>query len=131
MESIINRWKARAQQLKLEVYSLYIAYKDKRTPWYAKVFAAMVVGYAFSPIDLIPDPIPILGYLDDLVLIPVGVFLAVKMIPKQVMEDSRQKAREVVAQGKPINKVAAVIIVLIWIGLAVVAGFIIYRWIRG
>jgi uncharacterized membrane protein YkvA (DUF1232 family) len=130
MKSFIDRWKARAKQLKLEVYALYIAYKDSRTPWYAKVFAAVVVGYAFSPIDLIPDPIPIIGYLDDLVLIPLGAYLAVKMIPAQVMADSRQKAEEVMALGKPINKLAAAVIILIWIGLAVVGGLIVYRWVK-
>jgi uncharacterized membrane protein YkvA (DUF1232 family) len=130
MESFINRWKEWAKQLKLEIYALYIAYKDRRTPWYAKIFAALVVGYAFSPIDLIPDPIPILGYLDDLVLIPLGAYVAVKMIPLQVMTESRQKASELMAQGKPVNKVAAAIIVLIWIGLAVVAGVIVYRWVK-
>lgn len=130
MESFIDRWKERAKQLKLEVYALYIAYKDSRTPWYAKIFAALVVGYAFSPIDLIPDPIPVLGYLDDLVLIPLGAYVAVKMIPSQVMAESRQRAREVMAQGKPVNKVAAAIIILIWIGLAVAAGVIVYRWMK-
>ena len=130
MNSFIDRWKAHASQLKVEVYALYIAYKDRRTPWYAKVFAAVVVGYAFSPIDLIPDPIPVLGYLDDLVLVPFGAFLAVKMIPPQVMADSRQKAEEVMAQGMPIIKLAAVIIVCIWIGLALVGGWIVYRWLN-
>ncbi len=130
MESFIDGWKTRANQLKTEVYALYIAYKDRRTPWYAKIFAALVVGYAFSPIDLIPDPIPVLGYLDDLVLIPLGAFLAVKMIPAAVMADSRQKAREVMAQGNPVNKLAAVIIIFIWIGLAVILGMIVYRWIK-
>lgn len=130
MGSFINRWKGRAKQLKLEVYALYIAYKDKRTPWYAKIFAALVVGYAFSPIDLIPDPIPILGYLDDLVLIPLGAYLAVKMIPSKVMIESREKAREVMAQGKPVNIYAAVIIVLIWIGSVVATGVLIYRLVH-
>jgi uncharacterized membrane protein YkvA (DUF1232 family) len=88
------------------------------------------VGYAFSPIDLIPDTIPILGYLDDLVLIPLGAYVAVKLIPSQVMTDSCQKAREVMAQGKPVNKVAAAMIVLIWIGLALVAGVLVYRWVK-
>ena len=131
MASFLDTWKARAQQLKTEVYALYLAYKDPRTPWYAKLFTALVVGYAFSPIDLIPDPIPILGYLDDLVLIPLGAFLAVKMIPPQVMEESREKAKEMMAQVKPVNKVAAVVIVLIWIGMAVLAGVIVYRWVKG
>ncbi len=131
MSSLLDSWKTRARQLKTDVYALYLAYKDPRTPWYARIFAAVVVGYAFSPIDLIPDPIPVLGYLDDLVLIPLGVFLALKMIPSQVMADSRQKALEVIAQGKPVNKVAALVIVMIWIGLAVLAGIIIYRlWKR-
>ena len=88
MKSIIENWKIRAKGLKTEVYTLYLAYKDPRTPWYARIFAAVVVGYAFSPIDLIPDPIPILGYLDDLVLIPLGAYLAVKMIPAEVMAES-------------------------------------------
>jgi uncharacterized membrane protein YkvA (DUF1232 family) len=127
MPSFIDTWKTRAQQLKTEVYALYLAYKDPRTPWYARIFAAMVVGYAFSPIDLIPDPIPILGYLDDLVLIPLGVFLALKMIPVEVMSENREKAREVMAQGMPVNKVAAAIIVLIWIGLAALAVVLVYR----
>ena len=131
MASLLDTWKTRARQLKTDVYALYLAYKDPRTPWYARIFAAVVVGYAFSPIDLIPDPIPILGYLDDLVLIPLGVFLALKMIPPQVMADSRQKAIEVIAQGIPVNKAAALVIVLIWIGLAALAGVIIYRlWKR-
>ena len=131
MPSILDTWKTRARQLKTDIYALYLAYKDPRTPWYARIFAAVVVGYAFSPIDLIPDPIPVLGYLDDLVLVPLGVFLALKMIPPQVMVDSRQKAVEVMDQGKPVNKAAALVIVIIWIGLAVLAGVIIYRlWKR-
>jgi uncharacterized membrane protein YkvA (DUF1232 family) len=131
MASFLDTWKARAQQLKTEVYALYLAYKDQRTPWYAKIFTAVVVGYAFSPIDLIPDPIPILGYLDDLVLVPLGAYLAVKMIPPQVMAECREKAKEVMAQGKPVNKIAAAVIVLIWIGLMVLGGMAVYGWVKG
>jgi uncharacterized membrane protein YkvA (DUF1232 family) len=130
MPSFIDSWKARAHQLKTEVYALYLAYKDLRTPWYARIFAAGVVAYAFSPIDLIPDFIPVLGYLDDLVLIPLGVFLAMKMIPAEVMSESRQQARQLMAQGKPVNKVAAAIIVLVWVGLAALVGVMVYRWGR-
>ena len=126
----MDRWKVKAQQLKTEVYALYLAYKDRRTPWYAKVFTAVVVGYAFSPIDLIPDPIPVLGYLDDLVLIPLGAYLAVKMIPPQVMEESRARAKEVMALGKPVNKVAAAVIITIGVGLAVVVGMVAYRIVK-
>ena len=130
MPSFIDSWKARAQQLKTEVYALYLAYKDPRTPWYARIFAAGMVAYAFSPIDLIPDFIPVLGYMDDLVLIPLGVFLAIRMIPVEVMSESRRQARQLMAQGKPVNKVAATIIVLIWIGLAALVGVMVYRWLK-
>ena len=118
MPQFIDRWKQAARRLKTEVYALYLAYRDPRTPWYARIFAGLVAGYAFSPIDLIPDPIPILGYLDDLVLIPLGVKLALGMIPQEVMGECRIKAEEVMAQGKPVNWVAAAVIVLIWLALA-------------
>lgn len=130
MPPFLDTWKARAHQLKTELIALYLAYKDPRTPWHARVFAAVVVGYAFSPIDLIPDPIPVLGYLDDLLLVPLGVYLALKMIPPQVMVESREKAQELAAQGKPVNKVAAAVIVLIWLGLAALAVVIVYRLVK-
>ncbi len=130
MSEFIEGWKRRARQLKTEVYALYLAYRDPRTPWYAKVFTALVVGYAFSPIDLIPDFIPVLGYLDDLVIVPLGAFVAMKMIPADVMEESRGKAKVKVAEGKPVNKLAAVVIVVIWVGLAVVVGVAVYRMVR-
>lgn len=131
MPPLFETWKTRAHQLKTDVFALYLAYKDPRTPWHARIFAALVVGYAFSPIDLIPDPIPILGYLDDLVLIPLGVFLALKMIPPEVISESREKAKESIAMGKPVNKVAAAIIVLIWIGFAALAIILVYRLCNG
>ena len=127
MGQFIERWKHEARRLKVEIYALYLAYKDPRVPLYARVFAACVVGYAFSPIDLIPDPIPILGYLDDLVLIPLGVILALKMIPKDVMAEYREKAREIMAQSKPVNKVAATVIIAIWVFLAALCVFAMVR----
>lgn len=130
MPSFLDVWKFHAHRLKTELYALYLAYKDPRTPWYARILAGVVVAYAFSPIDLIPDPIPILGYLDDLVLLPLGVFLALKLVPPLVMSESRVKAVEVIAQGKPVNKVAAGVIVLIWIGLAALATVIIIRLLK-
>ncbi len=111
-------WKERAQQLKAETYALYLAYRDPRTPWHARVFAAIVVAYAFSPIDLIPDFIPVLGYLDDLLLVPLGILLAIKIIPPEVMQDSRAKAQEALAQNKSIGRTAAIAIVAIWLLLA-------------
>ena len=114
----MNRWKERAKQLKSETYALFLAYRDRRTPWVARLFAACVVAYAFSPLDLIPDFIPVLGYLDDLILLPLGVALALKMIPPAVMADSRARAQEMLAQDRPRNWVAGVAIVAIWLLLA-------------
>lgn len=117
--TFIDKWKQRARDLKTEVYALYLAYRDPRVPWYGRLFAACVVAYAFSPLDLIPDPIPVLGHLDDLILIPLGITLALRMIPPQVMADSRAKAQAAARAGKPTNWVAAGAIVAIWILLVV------------
>ena len=118
--------KQRARQLKAEIYALYFAYKDPRVPLYARIFAACVVGYAFSPIDLIPDPIPVLGYLDDLVIVPLGIWLALKMIPTEVMGDSRIKAGERLKEKRPVNWVAGAIVLLIWLALAIL--FVRFAW---
>jgi len=127
---MLESWKRFASQLKRETYALYLAYRDPRTPWYAKAFSALVVGYAFSPIDLIPDPIPILGYLDDLILVPLGVSLALKMIPPVVLEESRTRAQEVMEQGKPVNKAAAAVIIAIWVLLAAAIAVAVYRLLQ-
>lgn len=95
-------WKKRAQDIKKETYALFLAYKDPRTPWSAKVFTGLVVAYAFSPIDLIPDFIPILGYLDDLVLVPLGIRTAIKMIPPNVLAECRAKAQTEMRENKPV-----------------------------
>ena len=128
--STIERWKQRARQLKTETYAIYLASKDPRVPWYAKILIAFVVAHTFSPIDLIPDPIPVLGYLDDLVLVPVGVALALKMIPPAVLAECREKAQAVMSQGKPTNWTAAGVIVTIWLLLAVLAIILVVRTVR-
>jgi len=115
---LLDSWKQRANRLKLETYAIWLAYKDPRVPWHARAFAACVVGYAFSPIDLIPDPIPVLGYLDDLVLIPLGIGLALRMIPPEVMVECRQRAEAAMREGKPTNWKAAAVIVTLWVILA-------------
>src|SRR5512136_575322 len=89
----LEQWRQKTQQIKIETYALYLAYRDPRTPWYAKLLAASVVAYAVGPIDLIPDFIPVLGILDDLVIVPLGTLLAIKMVPKEVMTECREKAR--------------------------------------
>jgi uncharacterized membrane protein YkvA (DUF1232 family) len=108
-------WKRRARQLSAQTYALYLAYRHPRTPWYAKVFAALVVGYVFSPIDPIPDFIPGVGLLDEMVVVPIGILIAAKMIPQQVMEECQEKAREVAEGEKPVSRVAAVVVVAVWV----------------
>jgi uncharacterized membrane protein YkvA (DUF1232 family) len=90
MARFLSRMKNKSKRVKMEILALLKAYKDPRVPRYAKIFTACVVGYALSPIDLIPDFIPVLGYLDDLILLPLGIWLALKMIPPQVLADYRQ-----------------------------------------
>jgi uncharacterized membrane protein YkvA (DUF1232 family) len=126
-----EKWQQRARQLKVEIYAIYLAYKDPRVPWPARLFTACAVGYAFSPIDLLPDFIPVLGYLDDLVLIPLGITLALKMIPPVVLAECREKAHIVMAQGKPVNRVAAGVIIAIWLLLAAFGVGVIVRIVRG
>ena len=130
MAGALQKMKRWARRLETEGYALYLAYKGRQVRLYARVFAAVVVGYAFSPIDLIPDPIPILGYLDDLVLVPLGVALAIRMIPASVLAECRARAREVMADGKTVNRVAAAVVVTVWIALAVLAVFLVRRWAR-
>lgn len=109
---MLTRW---AKQLKRKVFVLYFAYKDERTPWTAKVLALCVVAYAFSPVDLIPDFIPVLGYLDDVILVPLGVAITLKMIPKPVIEDCTVRAEQQMKEKKPANWIAGSLIILVWI----------------
>jgi uncharacterized membrane protein YkvA (DUF1232 family) len=122
---VLNHWKARARQLRTDVYALYFACRDPRTPWYAKLLAAVVVAYALSPIDLIPDFIPILGYLDDLILVPLGILAVIRFIPPAVLAECRQRAAE--ATSRPTSRTAAVIIVACWLTAAGLA----LAWISG
>ena len=115
---MLQHWKTRAKALKREVTALTIALRDPRVPWYARVVAGLVVAYALSPIDLIPDPIPVLGYLDDLVLLPLGIALVLRWIPAEVMASTRQQA-EGLGKLKKNHWLAAAVIVALWVGAAV------------
>ena len=112
--SVIASLKQKGKQLRNEVYTLYLAYKDPRVPWYAKAFMAAIVGYALSPIDLIPDFIPVLGYLDDLIIVPAGIFLALKMIPRDVLKDCRERVKTEQISTKT-KWVVAFVIISIWL----------------
>jgi uncharacterized membrane protein YkvA (DUF1232 family) len=113
---LLEELKNRSRRLKEETYVLYFAARHPETPWYAKLLVAAVVAYALSPIDLIPDFIPVLGYLDDLVLIPAGIVLAIRLIPDSVLDECRKRAA--VADGKPVSRVAGAVIVVIWLIMA-------------
>jgi len=113
-----SRWRGQARRLKGEVYALYLACRDPRVPWYAKAFGAAIVAYAFSPIDLIPDFIPILGYLDDLLLLPLAILAVRAMIPDAVMADCRLRAQSAFNQSEPVSRVGAAIVIGLWIMLA-------------
>ena len=116
--ALLAELKQRARHLKTESVALYLAARDPRTPWYAKLLVAGLVAYAFSPIDLIPDFVPVLGYLDDLILIPIGIALAIKLVPHQVLAECRARAQETIQNGKPVSRVAGAVIVVIWLVLA-------------
>jgi len=111
----LDTMKDKLKLLKKDVTALYLAYKRPDVPWYAKLTAIIVVGYALSPIDLIPDFIPVLGYLDDLILIPLGIILAVKLIPPAVMDECRLQAKDFLKNETPKSRTAAFIIILIWV----------------
>jgi uncharacterized membrane protein YkvA (DUF1232 family) len=125
---MIAKIKHKARLLKTETYALYLAYKDPRVPWYAKAFAAFIVAHTFSPIDLIPDFIPVIGYLDDLIITPLGIFLALKMIPPEVMGEARQQAKTAELEGRIQSRAGIAIVLTLWaIGSAILALFI-YRY---
>ena len=120
----VARLKEQAKHLKREIHALYLAARDPRVPWYAQAFLACVVAYALSPIDLIPDPIPILGYLDDLILLPLGIYLAIKMVPSDILDECRQRARLAEAQPQRKNWIAGGMILAIW--LATIIAVVVY-----
>jgi uncharacterized membrane protein YkvA (DUF1232 family) len=119
--------KRRADRLRAEALALYLAARDPRTPWYARLLIAGVVAYALSPIDLIPDFVPVLGCLDDLVLVPAGLALAITLVPAPVLAECRARAAEVARRGRPVSRVAAVVIVTIWTALGVLVAAGVWR----
>lgn len=120
-KNFLQRWgdylKDAAKKLQREILALYLAWGDSRTPWYAKALAALVLGYVLSPIDLIPDFIPVLGLIDDIILIPAGLWLLCKIIPEDVMADAKDRARIMEARGEraPINWCGALVVIAMWV----------------
>lgn len=117
----LNRLRAQARQLKCDTYAVYLALRDPRVPWYTRALAAVVAGYALSPLDLVPDIIPVLGYLDDLILVPLGIALVLRLLPAEVLADCRVRAAETLDSGAlntQAARLATAIIVAIWLLLA-------------
>jgi uncharacterized membrane protein YkvA (DUF1232 family) len=117
-----------ARALKRDAHVVWLAARDARTPWYAKAVALTVAAYALSPIDLIPDFVPVLGYLDDLILVPLGLWLALRLIPPAVLADHRAAAEA--AADRPVSRVAAACVILAWIVVSVVIGLAIIARLR-
>jgi uncharacterized membrane protein YkvA (DUF1232 family) len=117
---MLARLREWARWIKRDVHALYLAARDPRVPWYAKLLALAVAGYALSPIDLIPDFIPVLGYLDDMIIVPLGILLAVRMISPAIMAEHRRTAA---AAARPVSRASGIVIVAIWLAQAGLCGW--------
>lgn len=114
-----SRLAQRLQALKREAYALAIAARDPRLPWTARIVIALTLAHTFGPIDLIPDFIPVLGQLDDLVITPLGIALALRLTPPEILVEARARAEAEIARGKPVSRVGAALVILIWVALAI------------
>lgn len=113
-----------SKKLNNKIKAVYLAYKNENTPIIAKIFAALTVGYALSPIDLIPDFIPILGYLDDLIILPLLIYISIKLIPEEIMKDCKEKSKELWNEGKTKSWIYGIPIIIIWI---IILLFLVYK----
>lgn len=125
--NVLTRWRTHVRRLKADIFALYLAYRHPQVPWYAKLVVACVVAYAFSSIDLIPDFIPILGYLDDLLLLPAGIMLALRLIPPEVLAECRRMAQERMQAERPTSWMAAIVIIVIWLTLTTFIAMLLLR----
>jgi uncharacterized membrane protein YkvA (DUF1232 family) len=127
----LEKWKAHVASLKSDTYALYLACRDPRVPWLPKLISGLVVAYALSPIDLIPDFIPVLGYVDDLILLPLGLTLAIRLIPAPLFAEFRAAAAEGFAQRRARSWLGAAIVITIWGGVGVWIATVVWRVMRG
>ena len=124
---MLKRWRDWAGKLKRQTFALYLACRDPRVPWYAKALGALVVAYALSPVDLIPDFIPVLGYLDDLILLPLGIALVIRLIPQEIMQECHARATAEFALGRTKTKTAAVVVILAWVIVFFLVAIVVLR----
>ena len=127
---MLSSLRAKAKKLESETYALYLAYRDPRTPWHARALAAFVVAHTVSPIDLIPDFIPVIGYLDDLIITPLGLYLALRMIPAEVIAEARQQAARASSEGRIKTRAGVAIVLSVWGFGAIVLVVILARLIQ-
>jgi uncharacterized membrane protein YkvA (DUF1232 family) len=125
-----GKWRKWISVLKQDTYALYLASRDRRVPWTAKIVLIVVVAYALSPIDLIPDFVPVLGYLDDMVLVPLGIALAIKLIPADVWEECKAEASTRLDSNLPSSRAATIVIVTIWFAAACVIAWVIWSSLK-
>ena len=125
---MFERWKHWARVTRRDAHALYLAARDPRVPRYAKALALAVAAYALSPIDLIPDFVPVLGFLDDVIIVPAGIALVIRLIPQAAMAEHR--ARAAAALDRPVSRAAAAVIVVLWLSAIAVTGWLVLRWLR-
>jgi uncharacterized membrane protein YkvA (DUF1232 family) len=123
-------WEAKMFSLRQDALALYLAARHPRTPWYAKALAAFLAAYLLSPIDFIPDFVPVLRYLDDLVVVSLGLVIVLRLVPADVMDECRKHAGEAFASGRPVSKTAAAVVIVVWVVVLVLVAALIVRVIR-
>lgn len=129
-KSYFQYFKQKVKKIKIDIGTLYLAYQRSDVPIYAKLVSILVVAYALSPIDLIPDFIPMLGYLDDLILVPLGIIIAIKLIPKDIIIECRKQSEDIFKEGKSKNWISGGIIACIWILLFLIIYYKILRYLQ-
>ena len=125
---MLEKLKTAAKRLKREVMTLYFVARDSRTPWYARGLAFVVVGYALSPFDLIPDAIPVLGLLDDVILVPAGIWLVLKLVPLNILEEAQGEAAK--AESRPVSYIAAAFMIAVWILMLLFSAKIVFDLLK-
>jgi uncharacterized membrane protein YkvA (DUF1232 family) len=130
MPGFLDTWKEKAEELEAATYIVYLAARHPKTPWYAKTIALLTAAYAFSPIDLIPDFIPLLGYLDDLVIVPFGAWLALRLVPDEVLTECRVQAASTRGRDAPAIRWMALVVILIWVIVLLWLGLTLFNIFR-
>jgi len=128
---LIDRWRVRVAELRAETFALYLACRDPRVPWLPKLLAGVILAYLLSPIDLVPDFIPVLGYVDELVLVPIGLALVRRLIPHAILAEHRGEAARRLSERPPRSRLGAAIVMVVWLAVCVWIGSVVWRSLDG